>query len=568
MSLRAKLAAFLLVASIVPSIIVISFYSVRISGMLRENSDEYMDRLVSERAMSVNGYFDGVKDVLFNLKTQQSTMEYLKTVTPDNYSETASRLLTSQITEKLEFVQVMYEYLDFIGIFPLNGGLSINRGPYNVETFRQATDPDLISDIAENPHTVRCRTVSVGENGRPALLLYCGIMDRYYEELIAYIVVKINAAEYFDSITESAAQSNVFIVKDGEGSLLYCPQGYSSTDMEIISDGCVQINGKKYTAVGKRLNFTDWELVSLSGTADIDREIRKTTVYTLGIAGLCTLFTVLASGYFYVKIYAPIKALTEMINNQGGDLLHFQAPVSGGDELGRLGSAFNQLIARVNTQVAQIAQNEKQKAELEMQALQAQITPHFLYNTLNAIKCMALLKKTDSIAQMSESLIDLLRVISSKERCVPLRRECEYVRAYCQLMSLRSGHNYELELRLAESTEDIQIPKLSLQPIIENSIIHGLQDGQDSMRIIVTSRREEGSVCIVVSDNGCGASLEKITEINHADYVPNAGPGRFRGIGIDNVRSRLKMQFGENTHVNLSINKTGGTDVTIVFPYE
>lgn len=306
----------------------------------------------------------------------------------------------------------------------------------------------------------------------------------------------------------------------------------------------------------------------LHDTTDIDNQLRKTTVSTLLILAVFAVFAVGGASYFYLKIYVPIKSLTDIMNGIDSNILKAEAPISGKDELGQLGSAFNQLLKRVNQQVVEIAQTEKQRNEMEMQALQAQITPHFLYNTLNAIKCMAHLNRTEDIAKMSESLIDLLRIIASKERNIPLTRETEYVAAYCELMSLRSGNKYELDVRLSEDTKQIEVPKLTLQPIVENSIIHGKDSEHEALRIIITSCKKDGHVCIVVSDNGKGVALDMLTAINRENFVHEESNQRLRGIGLENVRSRLKMEFGEKTYVTLSINKIGGTDVTIVFPYQ
>ncbi len=212
--------------------------------------------------------------------------------------------------------------------------------------------------------------------------------------------------------------------------------------------------------------------------------------------------------------------------------------------------------------------------QTRLSALQSQINPHFLYNTLECIRSEAILYDCDSIARMAKALASFFRYsISKKENVVTLREELANIENYFLIQSYRFDDKFSLEIQAEEDERDVYsclIPKLALQPIVENAIFHGLETRTEDGRVIIRVRTTEDKVVIVISDNGVGierAELEQMRErLKHPELEKGQREGRGNGIALANVSQRIKLIFGSDYGLNLYSTKGVGTDVELVFP--
>lgn len=211
--------------------------------------------------------------------------------------------------------------------------------------------------------------------------------------------------------------------------------------------------------------------------------------------------------------------------------------------------------------------------QIEYSALQSQINPHFLYNTLEAIRSQALLNKQPEIAMMTEKLARFFRYcISNREDIVTIRDEINNVRDYFFIQQYRFENRFNLEIIYGEQEEglDKAIPKMTLQPIVENAIFHGLEQKKGKGTVVIRILRTLEKICIVVSDNGIGMSEEQVIQINQKlqdlmSQKEEEGIYR-RGIALTNVNNRLKLQFGEEYGLRVCSVEGQGTDVEIYIP--
>lgn len=204
--------------------------------------------------------------------------------------------------------------------------------------------------------------------------------------------------------------------------------------------------------------------------------------------------------------------------------------------------------------------------------LQSQINPHFLYNTLECIRGMALMEGVEDIANIAWSLSTFFRYsISSKSDMVTIWDEIENVKNYVTIQQYRFKDRFQLDIEEEKSIMDAVIPKLTLQPAVENAIIHGLADITFGGKITVTVRRVDENVQIVVSDNGRGMTpdeLENLSmKIRDQKTVTGEKDGYHTGIGLQNVDKRLKLHFGSEYGLNVQSCPEVGTDVELLFPY-
>lgn len=236
-----------------------------------------------------------------------------------------------------------------------------------------------------------------------------------------------------------------------------------------------------------------------------------------------------------------------------------------------------QLETLIGQRVAQALEEENRNYEKEillkqanLETLQSQINPHFLYNTLECIRGMALMVDQPNIADIAWSLSRFFRYsISGKANIVTLREELDNARSYVNIQNYRFGNRFQLEIGDISGIEDVWLPKLTLQPVIENAILHGLQDRTEGGRLQILFTQIGGDLCIAIRDNGCGMTpeaLERLTDrIKTGGSAENNGRAH-TGIGMYNVDRRLKLYFGPEYGMTVYSCEKIGTTVELRIP--
>jgi sensor histidine kinase YesM len=235
------------------------------------------------------------------------------------------------------------------------------------------------------------------------------------------------------------------------------------------------------------------------------------------------------------------------------------------DEIGILHDSFGVMIDRNKRLIAQEYQSKIEKREAQIRALQAQINPHFMYNTLQVIGGMALKKDVPQVYKITTALGDIMRYsLNFSNEMVCLREEIEYFKAYLMIQDERFGNRINLEINMEETVLDYLIPKLILQPLIENSLEHGLSGKSGEWRIILAGRlTDEGDLLLTLGDNGVGIEPERLLQIqDNLRYEAEKSLKSSSHIGLCNVNSRIKLKFSEDKY-GISITSTYGEGTTV-----
>ena len=237
------------------------------------------------------------------------------------------------------------------------------------------------------------------------------------------------------------------------------------------------------------------------------------------------------------------------------------------DEFGQLASGFNKMTARLKDTMRERVEAERKVNEAHIELMQAQLNPHFLYNTLDTIKWVAKANQVPEVATLSSSLATILRTGISENQFCLLESELDLVRNYCDIQKIRFDDCFDLEIEVKESIAKAYVPKLILQPLVENSIIHGLE-GRSDGRIKITADRlssdkdtDSDTLIITVSDNGKGISDEMIKLIETDD--PEALKGH---LGLKNVNTIIRLYYGSEYGVSAKRTETG-TEMTVRLPF-
>ncbi|MFD2672247.1 cache domain-containing sensor histidine kinase [Marinicrinis sediminis] len=289
--------------------------------------------------------------------------------------------------------------------------------------------------------------------------------------------------------------------------------------------------------------------------------LQKVFQLTVVIIGTVMVLFLLVSWYLARMMTRPVKDLVkEMVKMRRGHLQSDYEP-SGPTEVYILGARFKLMLSEIDQLMKDKEVQERAKAMAELRALQSQINPHFLLNTLNTIKLMAVIGKVPNIRDMTDAFIRLLS--STFNRGGSLHRvkdEVDYLEKYFYIMSFRYG-NYDLIWEIDEQLKETYMLKLLIQPIVENAIVHGLQYQEGSGVLRIQAKREQQTMVFVIEDNGVGISQEETREL-----LVNKETENFSGIGVHNVHQRIRLHYGEPFGLEIQSMEGKGTRVTINLP--
>lgn len=261
------------------------------------------------------------------------------------------------------------------------------------------------------------------------------------------------------------------------------------------------------------------------------------------------------------QISSPIGQLRSAFARLEQDDLNVQVSLNRQDELGQLATAFNHMVEALKANRAELVENQKELNETKLRMLQAQLNPHFLGNTLDTMKWISKINKVPQVAVMSTDLADILRFCISGEELVPLYQELEILERYIEIQRIRLSDQFTFEVNVPEEPLSQPVPKMLLQPIVENAILHGLA-GVECSQIRVDAEKGKNYLRIMVTDNGRGIPEEMVGKPYSRESLPDK-----HHLGLYNVHMILKLHYAENAGLFLDRGPGGaGTSVTATIP--
>lgn len=326
----------------------------------------------------------------------------------------------------------------------------------------------------------------------------------------------------------------------------------------------VTVGDEPFLIMAGPANRFGWRSIVLQSDADIQQaygRIRTVSGWLLAILAALSL----GLAWFVAKFFAaPLERLArEMERVREGNLQGVHVPARQ-DEIGRLAGAFDDMMERIRLLVDDLRMSERRKKEAEIRSLQSQIRPHFLYNVLNAIGASATLGHTENVTTMVRSLIRLLSFTLDKVHDrVTLAEELEHLSHYIKLQQVRYGNIFNVAYDIAPGVSRVEVPKLTLQPLVENAIFHGLSGLAEGGNLRIEAYLEADSLILRVVDNGAGIPPNRLQELE--DNVALKGAGH---MGLRNVRERLLLHYGTAASLTIS-SSTGnphGTAITVRLP--
>jgi two-component system sensor histidine kinase YesM len=541
-----------------------------------ENSSLYTHTIIQQMNQNIDSYIDYMANISYLVSSNEDVQEYL-------FGDGEDVEVKGRILNQFETILDSRSDILNLGIISENGRMLINDGravpnPYLDIHTQEWYENALTGSEASYLTSSHVQHVISGE--RPwVITLSRGIRNLNSgsgreKEGVFFIDLNYSAISELCNQGMIGTQGYAFIL-DADGNIVYHPQQqqlYNELQTENISlimeaDSDTILSGKgsseKLYSIS-RSSKTGWTVVDSVRVEELLRKSNKAqSLYILVAAGLMAV-TLFFSKFIAKSITQPIQKLCDSMERvQEGDFAVSDVVVDSVNEIGSLTTSFNVMTHRIQDLMEQNIREQEAKRKSEMKALQSQINPHFLYNTLDSIIWMAEGKKNEEVVLMTASLARLLRQsISNEDEVVSIGQEVEYARCYLTIQKMRYKDKMEFQIDVEPSILNIRLIKLVLQPIIENAIYHGLKYKESKGFLLVKGFLKDGNAVIQVIDDGVGMEpevLEHIYEKHKVNYRSN-------GVGVYNVQKRLQLYYGSEYGITYESEKGKGTTATITIP--
>lgn len=564
------------------AVIVATLISVRYTNSaIYENSVIYTQTIIRQLNQNIDSYITYMDNIASVIAKSQDAYQLLyQQIGEDEATKEGHR---KRLLEQFNTILKSREDIRNIGIVQKDGVMLINSG-------YQAINPDLDLSTQEwytnavDNYNQYCLTSShvqhVIKGQRPWVITLSREIHNFYgtgnSDGVVFIDLNYNAIIDLCDQNSIGDKGYVFIL-DQDGNIVYHPsqqQLYNELQTENIdtvmnadSDIVVTREGddeKIYTL--SHSETTGWTIVGCVNMAELLKDSREANNIYVMTAIVLVAIAMILSSFIARSITLPIQKLRDSMKKvQEGDFKAADVVITSQNEIGSLTTSFNAMTHRIEELMEENVKEQEQKRKIELKALQSQINPHFLYNTLDSIIWMAEGKKYEDVVLMTASLARLLRQsISNEDETVLIGQEIQYVKSYLTIQKMRYKDKLEFEINVDPFINSVHIVKLVLQPIVENAIYHGLKYKESKGLLTVTGYQKNQNAVIEITDDGVGMDEETLNHIFEKHKVNY----RSNGVGVYNVQKRLCMYYGKEYGLHYESEPGHGTTVTVTIPME
>ena len=322
----------------------------------------------------------------------------------------------------------------------------------------------------------------------------------------------------------------------------------------------IRVDGRDRIYTVRQELLSGWKIVAVTDIKNLYAPFLPALSSLAAWIILGIILLLVVSRFISNRVLKPIQYLRESIKKVEEGQFDIAVPVSNYDEINALARDFNIMVGKIGDLLALNEEEHRKLRESDFKALQSQINPHFLYNTLDSIIWMTAKGRKDDVITMVSSLAKLLRrSLAAGDGLITLEEEYDHARQYCIIQKIRYRDQLSCTLTLPEECRHLLVPRLILQPLIENALSHGIEDWDEGGRITITAEKLRHTLEITVSDNGVGADISRLREI-----LIGSRSGKTRtSIGLKNINDRLAILFGEDSKVDFR-SRPDGLDVVLV----
>lgn len=546
------------------------FWYKTMGDMAREQAVRYVNSSVD----SMSAEFDSLmKDASYiSLILSFNAIDQSQILSGQHGIETYRELESDRILTRS--VNDFYSYRSYISsilLYGVNGRVFSNGVVLAPEEIAVMPWFEALDGSGEEGVFIRTHSNYVSENRQKSYVISAGRKLWSRDRHIGYLLVDISYDYINSRFGPAVLDGSTLLIMDDQGGLVYDSNSvkapadtiYGTEFKEIMGhlgtgrgQTNIRLNGHDYLAIYQRSDFTDWTTVALMPMDLILKNVSRTLNMAVLLSLICLGAGILLIGRFSTIHTRNIMKLKNCVDQADAGNLNALPALNSGDEVDALLASFNEMIKRVNQLMKDLEDRKQRERQAEFQALYAQISPHFLSNTLNTVSWMADRQNAGNISAITTSLITLLHYsMKNKHEVVLLREEIEYVKNYLTIQEYRYYGMFEVSYAVEPEVAGCKVLKFMLQPLVENSIMHGISKLQKQGRILIQAGRRGRRLVIVVADNGVGFSEESYKQ--HKTHH----------IGLDNVRERISLFYGDEYFLRIESKEHYYTKVTIELPF-
>lgn len=576
-SLKHKLSLLIIITTLVPLLFLGLFSYKTAEGLTEEKAKSSGMNTLRQVEVYLQTMVKDVENMSLFLIGHNGVQNYLKSPESDLLQQTT-------IINFLTNLAFSKDYIANIIIEPLGSKPPISHKSIVGSDFVDITTiiPDYYEQYPKWWSEVHRQWTFEGPRKVVTLARPIRSTDKY--KLIGHVQINLDQAVIAQQIRQAALEKGGFVLLlDEKDRIIAGPDSMETNlplsvyypDIGSFKGGSGYLDygkgaGKK-TVIYKTMSSVNWKLVGIIPTQEYRSQNHYFLILTAVAVSVAMLFVIFFVVFLIQKITNPLSALTKFLKHSSPEEPLPAIPVKSIDEVGQLIVSYNRMSSRIVKLTDEVKRNESLKKEADMQALQLQINPHFLYNTLSSIHWLALMNRDAKIAEMVGSLSDFLRFsLNNGQEYCHVEQEMMHVKHYVSIQSIRYPDRFSFSVCVDEQAQQQRMLKLLLQPLVENAMVHGIlsREGPGEIRIDIACG--ELGMHVAVADNGRGMPTERLAWVRaNLDDVPEEKPepGGKGGYGLRNVHSRLILHYGKEAGLHIESVEGEGTRIRFAIPY-
>lgn len=560
----------LMVIAVVTFMIIAVHYT---NNSLYENSVNYTTQIIQQVNYDIDSYMEFLENISYIVSKSGDVSNYLFN---ENQSDDEKEKERERITAQFDTIMDSRSDIYNIAAVADNGRSILNGGEDNFTEYIDVHEQSWYKEAMEQKGGMAISSSHVQnaiENSYKWVITLSKALVNYNTgENAGVFFVDLN----YRSISELCSNNKIgnrgyIFILDEEGNIVYHPKQqllYGGLIHENISE--IMLSDEEHFVSGDKLytlsqsKKTGWTVVGVVNTDELFKNNKKAESMYLIVTIVLLIGVLLISSIIAKEITKPIRQLRDSMSMvEEGEFEKANVSVTTQNEIGSLANSFNVMTERIHTLMEQNVYEQAQKRKNEMKALQAQINPHFLYNTLDSIIWMSEAGRNEEVVLMTSALARLLRQsISNDREQVTIAEEVDYVKSYLTIQKMRYKDKLEYSINVSPEISKVKIIKFALQPLVENAIYHGLKYKETKGNLIVRGYKEGEKACIVIEDDGAGIDPETKA---HIFEERKKEKGR-KGVGAPNVQKRLQLYYGPEYGLTYKDREGGGTVVIVTVP--
>ena len=551
MKYRHKLTIFLVVTSLVPMTVLAWYSHSRLSTMVRSSELEDMQSIMEQTRESIDSQTAVYASLLNYLTYSPDIEEIIKEKNIDNY--TAYEKYT-EIADPL--LSVPKSYHDAINRIQLFADSIQVEHEYTLVPLDKMKE-EWWSEGLKDDVRIQWKVDQDRKEVAAVRMIYND------QKLDAVLCISLDYNKIFQPLTNILTQENGGIVADKNGTVLYNKTGLTNLEFDKSGkmDSMIQKISQSCAYTKTKSEENDWVFYLYKSQDAISGSVRRLLLEEIPLIAACGLIILFLAMAFSRIFTRKIEELTKNMDRVNHGSREVTVNSDSGDEVGILVNSFRNMMDEINRLIDEVYVNKIALKEYELKALQAQINPHFLYNTLSMMNWMAIRSNQMEISKVTLALSTFYRTALSKGEDVVTVENCiQNMEAYLEIQLTMHDHNFSVDWDIDPTIKNEKMPELLLQPVVENAIEHGLDEKEDGDKKIFLSFKGKGDdVEITVRDNGLGMEQEKAETL--VTY-------QAKGYGLKNVNDRIRLLYGENYGIHIFSSPDEGTTVIMKFPKE